>query len=222
MAAGPLTQVSDIVVPEIFTGYIQQLTEEKSRLIQSGAVARSPIIDQFLAGGGITFNVPSFRDLDSTDADRVSTDTPHAEFTGGVASPDPQKIETDTEIGIRLSRNQSWSSADLAAALAGTDPMSAIGDRVASYWVRRLQLIFVATQQGVIADNDANDSGDYTNDVSGASYVAGVTDFSAEAFIDATLSRLGLDRTPGWTPATFSGMAADRIGAWLFQIYEVF
>ena len=52
MAAGPLTQVSDIVVPEIFTGYIQQLTEEKSRLIQSGAVARSPIIDQFLAGGG--------------------------------------------------------------------------------------------------------------------------------------------------------------------------
>lgn len=188
MAAGPITQVSDIVVPAIFTGYIQQLTEDKSRLIQSGAVARSPVIDQFLAGGGLTFNVPSFRDLDGSDADRVSTDSPHAEFTGGVATPDPQKIETDTEVGIRLSRNQSWSSADLAAALAGPDPMSAIGERVAAYWTRRLQLILVAVMNGVIADNTANDSGDYTNDISGASYVAGVTDFSAEAFIDTTLT----------------------------------
>jgi len=187
MAAGPLTQVSDIVVPEIFTGYSIQLTEEKSRLVQSGALVRSPLLDQHLAGGGITFNAPSFRDLDN-DAERVSTDTPHEGFTGGVASPDPQKILTLTEVAVRLSRNQSWSSADLAAALAGADPMSAIGDRVAAYWARRLQLCFVATVQGIIADNTANDAGDYTNDVSGGGYLPGVTDFSAEAFIDTTLT----------------------------------
>ncbi len=37
MAAGPTTRVADVVVPEIFTPYTQQLTEEKSRIIQSGS-----------------------------------------------------------------------------------------------------------------------------------------------------------------------------------------
>ena len=187
MAAGPLTQVSDVVVPEIFTPYIQQLTEEKSRIIQSGAAVRDGFIDGLLAGGGITFNVPSFRDLDN-DADRVSTDTPHAEFSGGVASPDPAKVETDQEVAVRLSRNNSWSSADLTSALAGKDPMESIASRVAAYWTRRLQAVFVATVNGVVSDNDANNGGDYTNDISGGAFIDGVTNFSAEAMIDAAVT----------------------------------
>lgn len=195
MATGPVTQVSDIVVPEIFTPYVQQLTEEKSRLVQSSAVMRSDFLDQFLSGGGTTINVPSFRDLDN-DADNVSTDDVSdliaADFNAGTPNPrldaDPLKIETSTEIAVRLSRNNSWSSADLAAALAGRDPMDAIASRVAYYWTRRLQAAFIATINGIILDNTANDSADYTNDISAASYVAGVTDFSAEAFLDAALT----------------------------------
>lgn len=190
MAAGPITLVSDIVVPAIFTPYVQQLTEEKSRIIQSGIAQRNAMIDSMLAGGGLTFSVPSFRDLDS-DADRVSTDTAHAEF-GGAAEPNPQKIQTSTEIAVRLSRNNSWSSADLTAALAGPDPMDAIAGRLATYWSRRLQAAFIATMNGVIADNtaapsgsDTHTAGDFTVDKSGASFVDGVTNFSAEAFIDA-------------------------------------
>ena len=193
MADGPITQVADVVVPEIFTPYVQQLTEQKARLIQSGAMVRDPAIDQLLAGGGLTFNVPSWRDLDNDD-ERVSTDSVPAEYTGGVADPDPKKIESDTEIAVRLSRNNSWSTADLAATLAGADPAGAIADRVAYYWARRLQAAFVATMKGIFADNDAAPAGtehtqyDLTNDISGASYVAGVTDFSAEAFLDAALT----------------------------------
>ncbi|MCK5612909.1 hypothetical protein KAR91_64140 [Candidatus Pacearchaeota archaeon] len=187
MAAGPSTRVSDVVVPEIFTPYVQQLTEQKARIIQSGIAVRDPAIDELLAGGGLTFNVPSFRDLDD-DTDRVSTDTPSIEYSGGTADPDPFKIETSQEVAVRLNRNNSWSSADLAAVLAGTDPMEAIAARVAFYWTRRLQAVFVATMNGVIADNTSGDAGDYTNDISGASYVAGVTDFSAEAFLDAAVT----------------------------------
>lgn len=193
MAAGPITQISDIVVPSIFTNYVQQYTESKSRLIASGAVVRDPAIDALLAGGGLTFNLPSFKDLDD-DSDRVSTDSIPVEYTSGVAAPDPAKIGTATEIGVRLNRNQSWSSADLAAALAGADPAMAIANRVGDYWVRRMQAAFVATIQGVFADNDAAPSGiehtryDLTNDISGAAYVPGVTDFSAEAFLDAALT----------------------------------
>ncbi|HNQ99226.1 MAG TPA: major capsid protein, partial [Trueperaceae bacterium] len=48
-----------------------------------------------------------------------------------------------------------------------------------------LQAATVATMNGVIADNAANDSGDYAVDISGVSFVDGVTNFSAEAFLDA-------------------------------------
>lgn len=194
MATGPTTRVADIVTPEIFTPYTQQLTEQKARIIQSGLAVRDPAIDALLAGGGLTFNVPSFRDLDD-DADRVSTDTsvpfadPDATLPAGVERPpNPLKIQTAQEVAVRLSRNNSWSSSDLAAALAGTDPMEVIADRVAFYWTRRLQAAFIATWNGVIADNVTNDSGDYVNDISGASYSAGVTDFSAEAFLDAAVT----------------------------------
>lgn len=185
MASG-VTRIADVVVPEIFTPYVQQMTEEKSRLIQSGAIARDQILDAALAGGGLTFNEPSFRDLDNDD-DNVSSDDPSVDST-------PNKIGSATEIQVRLSRNNSWSSMDLAGDLAGADPMSAIATRVSNYWMRRLQLAFVSTMKGVFADNDAAPAGtehvqgDMTHDIKGTGFVDGVTNFSAEAFIDAALT----------------------------------
>lgn len=199
MAAGPATRVSDIIVPAIFTPYTQNLTTEKSRLIQSGLLVRDEAIDALLAGAGLTFQMPSMKDLDN-EAERISNDS-SAVFNTADASanaagsgnsperqPDPKKVGSFQEIGVRLSRNNSWSSMDLAATLAGKDPMETIANRVAYYWTRRLQAAFMATWKGVIADNTANDAGDYTRDVSGASFVQGVTNFTAEAFLDATLT----------------------------------
>jgi hypothetical protein len=184
MAAGT-TAVSDVVVPQLFGGYVQQLTEEKSRLIQSGAVARDAALDEFLSGGGLTMHAPSWKDLEN-DADNVSSDT-----TG---TSTPNKIGSADEIVVRLSRNNSWATADLSAALAGSDPADAIASRVADYWVRRAQAAFVATMKGVFADNAAAPTAtehvqnDMTFDVSGAVFADGVTNFSAESFIDATLT----------------------------------
>lgn len=185
MAAGAGT-VSDVVVPEVFSPYVQQLTEEKSRIIQSGAAVRDAALDVVLAGGGLTFNEPSFKDLDN-DADNVASATLATTST-------PNKIGTATEIQVRLSRNNSWSSGDLAADLAGADPMQAIANRVAAYWVRRLQVAFIASVTGVYADNAAAPTGtehvqnDMTHDVSGVGFVDGVTNFSAEAFLDAAVT----------------------------------
>lgn len=193
MATGPTTLISDVVVPEIFTPYVQQLTEEKSRMIASGAVVRDPAIDQLLAGGGLTFEVPSFKDLDNED-ENVSTDVADDDFTGGSDNSAPKKTGTSQETAVRLNRNQSWSSSDLTAALAGVDPMDSIAARVSTYWSRRLQAAFVATMKGIFADNDAAPSGsehvqgDMTNDVKGASFVDGVTNFTAEAFLDAAVT----------------------------------
>lgn len=194
MAAGPITQVSDVVVPAIFTPYAQNLTEQKARLIQAGAVVRDEELDRLLAGGGLTFNAPSFKDLDN-DSERTSTDSVPFNYTGGTADPDPLKIGTLTEVAVRVNRNNSWASSDLASVLAGKDPMEAIAGRVAYYWTRRMQALFIAVLTGIFADNDAAPSGsdthvqgDLTHDISGASYTAGVTDFSAEAFLDTALT----------------------------------
>lgn len=177
------TRLSDLIVPAVFTPYKQQITEQKSRLIQSGAVVRSAMLDSFLAGAGLTVNAPSFRDL-AQDDENTSTDDPAQLST-------PKKIGTAQEIAVRLSRNQSWSSMDLNAALIGVDPLEAIAQRVGYYWTLRAQAAFIATMKGIFADNDAapvgseHVQGDLTIDVSGSSYSAGVTDFSAGAFIDA-------------------------------------
>lgn len=183
MASG-VTRIADVVVPEIFSPYVQQMTQEKSRLIRSGAITLDAQLNSALAGGGLTFNEPSFKDLDN-DAENVSTDDPATDST-------PNKIGTATEIQVRLSRNNSWSSMDLSGDLAGADPVQAIANRVSDYWTRRQQAAFVATLNGVFADNAAAPTGtehvqnDMTHDVSGASFVDGVTNFSAESFIDAT------------------------------------
>ncbi len=190
-----LVQISDVVVPEIFTPYVQQITEEKARLIQAGVLSADDLMNNLLAGGGLTFNIPSWQDL-ANDADNVSTDAEAdiqaADFGAGTPATRldaaPLGHSTSTEIAVRLSRNQSWSSSDLAAALAGSDAMASIAGRVGFYWARRLQAVFVATFNGVIADNVANDAGDYENDISGGAFIDGVTNFSAEAFLDAAVT----------------------------------
>lgn len=190
MAAG-VTRLSDVIVPSVFTPYKQQLTTQLSALIASGAMVLDPAMSALLANEGLTFNTPSFKDLDD-DAENISSDDPTVHSS-------PNKIQTAQEVSVRLSRNNSWSSMDLTADLLGSDPMQAIGRRVAAYWTRRLQGAFIATMKGVFAMNAAAPTGgsthtqnDMTRDISGIGagglYEAGVTNFSAEAFIDAGLT----------------------------------
>jgi len=182
MAAG-VVRVSDVVVPQIFGPYVQLLTEQKSRLVRSGAIVSDARLAQVLAGGGLTFNEPSWKDLDN-DVENVSSDDP-AVFSN------PNKIGTLNEIQVRMNRNNSWSTMDLTGDLAGSDPAQAIANRVSDYWVRRMQAAFLAVMAGVFADNtaapsgtDTHVTGDLTYDIKGASFVAGTTNFSAEAYLN--------------------------------------
>ena len=194
MAIGPSTQIADVVVPEIFTPYMQQMTEEKARLVQAGVLTRSTMLDQFLAGGGKTFDMPSWKPLDN-DADNVSTDAvaDRIEASNADAWPSsaedsiPRKTGTSDEVAVRLSRNQSWGSADLSEALAGDDPMDSVASEVAYYWARRMQAAFIATCQGVSKDNGVNDSGDLAHDIA-ASAFSTATRFNANAYLRAKLT----------------------------------
>lgn len=181
-----VTKLADLVIPVQYLPYIQQETEVKSRLVQSGVLVPDAALDAALVGGGKTFSEPSFRDLPD-DADNVSSDN---DATTATAS----KITTSEEIQVRLSRNAVWSSMDLANDIAGSDPLQSVITRASSYRARRLQDAFIATIKGVFADNAAAPSAsehvlnDMTVDISGSSFSDGITNFSAEAVIDAKLT----------------------------------
>lgn len=168
-------RISDIIVPEVFNPYVLNLTKEMSAFVQSGVMVNNPTLNTFLGGGGITTNVPLLNDIPNDDAN-ISNDDPAVNSV-------PNKIGSSQEVTVRLSRNNSWSSMDLVAALAGVDPMDAIATRVASYWVRQQQRLVLNILIGLIADNIANDGGDYVRDITANTAAASL--FSAAAFLDA-------------------------------------
>lgn len=172
-------RLSDVVIPEVFTEYIQVRTAELSEFRNSGVLVDSPRINELLSGGANTFNVPFFNDL-AQDDPNVSSDDP-ASFS--VA----KKISTGQEIAQRHNLNQSWSSMDLVDPLSGTDPVGVITSLVGGYWGRAENRMIVAACEGIFADNEANDSGDMLNDIAlgSAGTPTSVNLISAEAVIDA-------------------------------------
>lgn len=185
-----VVKIADVIVPDEFTGYTQQLTEEKSRLIASGAIVRDPSVDGLLAGAGLTFTMPSWEDLDD-DEENISNDDDTDEASTG-------KIGTGAEIAIRLNRNHGWSSMSLVKDLINEDPLAAIGGRVATYWVSRQDHLFIATMNGVFSNNDKATPGggavqgdltlDISADGSGGTFEDGVTNFSTDAVQDTCLT----------------------------------
>lgn len=70
---------------------------------------------------------------------------------------------------------------NLASELSGSNAIARIQDRATAYWTRQLQSRLIASLNGVLADNQANSSGDMVFDATGEASPA----FSATHVIDA-------------------------------------
>lgn len=149
--AGP-TRISDVIVPETFNAYMMVSTTETADVFKSGIVQPNADMARNLSGGGYVFQTPFWNDLASTGSK--------------IGSDDPAKILTPDKIGSsklkfrRQFRTNAWSSADLASELAGDNPMTRIQSRVSEWWNRDFNSITIATLNGVINSNIANNSGD--------------------------------------------------------------
>lgn len=141
-----VTKISDVIVPEIFTPYVIEKTAEKSNILNSGIAVANPKLDELVTAGGLTMNMPFWQDLKGED-EVLSDATPLT----------PNKIGADKDVACLLMRGNAWGANELAGALAGDDPMAAIGDRVADYWARREQKVLVSVLQGVFASTDMTD-----------------------------------------------------------------
>lgn len=168
-----LTQLSDVVVPEVFFTYMAKDTMTKSAIFNSGAVRQDPALAEKLAGGGEIFQIPYWKDLTDGEAQAVDDDPSH------LITPD--KIGTFKMRAPRQFRAKAWSDADLVAELAGSDPMDRIRSRVGAWWARQFQTQLIQTLKGVFADNTANDSADMTYDAT----AVGTGVMTAEAILEA-------------------------------------
>lgn len=172
MAANPLTtttKISDVIVPELFTPYVIEKTAEKSRILTSGIAMANPKLNELVTAGGLTMNMPYWKDL--TGDDEVLSDS---------VALTPGKIDADKDIAALLMRGRAWGANELAGALAGDDPMAAIGDRVSDYWARQEQKTLVSVLKGVFASSSM---AGHVSDITGNTGSAAV--IGAEAVLDA-------------------------------------
>lgn len=178
-----ITRISDILVPAIWVRYLRERTAANSRLFQSGAVANDPTIDAEIQRGGNSVNLPFWQDLGSDGTvDGVQGDDPTSNLT-------PGKIEADQQLAAVLRRVVSFGAADLAAALAGDDPMGVAADRIAPFWDRRFNAVAIETIKGALAALDAEKAGSGIHNVSVTTGTAVLID--ADAVIDARINTLG-------------------------------
>ena len=172
-----ITKISDVIVPELFNPYVINRTMELSELFKSGIVAQSPELDRLASEAARTHNMPFFEDL-AGDAQNVVEDT-DIEF---------RKITSNKDVSTTIMRQNAWGATNLSAALAGADPMKAIGDLVAGYWSREMQKELINLLGGVFGSYTEESEtvtplADHILDIS--SQTGSAANISASAFIDA-------------------------------------
>lgn len=178
------TRLTNVVIPEIFTGYTVEQSIYKSRLFLSNVIEQNAGISQLLSGGGTTFNLPFWQDVAGTSGD-IPSETVATTINNMAAK---------AQVFRRQTRNKAWGSNDLASVFAGSDPLDALQTMVIDYWAQALDKVTIASAQGVIADNIANDAGDLVLNISAASGAAAV--FNSDAVIEAQ-AKLGENGTVG-------------------------
>jgi len=129
---------SDIIIPEIFTPYLIEETTKRDAFLASGVVQPMAELNA-TEDGGDYINVPFYAaNLASTF--EVLTDS---------SSLTPGKITADKQRAAVVHRGNAFESRDLAAMAAGSDPMAAIGQKLASYIANERQKDLLSCCAGV-------------------------------------------------------------------------
>lgn len=176
------TKIADVIVPELFNPYIINRTMELSALFQSGIVVNSPEFDALASEAARTHNMPFFEDLNG-----------ESEATLEGVKMTPAKIGSNKDVSTTILRQKMWGATNLAAALAGSDPMRAIGNLVAAYWARDMQAELIAILSGVFGSFTEGEEGNTTTVCRMEDHILDLTGqkseaakcISASAFIDA-------------------------------------
>jgi len=138
---------SDVIVPEVFTAYVDEAVTTRSAFLNSGVIQPLEILNA--QEGGDFINVPSWSANLTGDAEVLSDST----------SLTPGKIGAEKQICPVLHRGRAWEVRTLAALAAGDDPMGAIGRKVAEYISHQQQKDVFSILKGVFGPLTSNTTG---------------------------------------------------------------
>lgn len=134
--------LSDVIVPVVFQDYYVQVAVETAAVFRSGLVTTNDKIAIPAKGKVVTGLF--WDDLDGDD-------TVLDDATDLVASV----IGANEEQAVILFRGKAWKRSDLAAMVAGSDPLALLGGMVGNFWARRYNLAAISTLKGSLNSNAA-------------------------------------------------------------------
>ena len=175
----PATKLSDVIIPELYTPYVVNRTMEQSTLFQSGIITNNAEFDRLASEAAPIHNMPFFEDLTGDSEDIIED-----------ADLVAKKITSNQDVSTTIRKANLWAATDLSAALAGSDPMAAIGNLEAGYWVREYQKILIQILSGAFGSYTNGESEtvtpleDHILDIASMGSAA-AQKISASAFIDA-------------------------------------
>jgi hypothetical protein len=133
------TKRADVIIPEIFNPYIEEQTTLRNAFISSGVV--TPMAELNAADGGDFINLPNW----------VANLSGAAEVLTDSTSLTPGNIVADKQRAVILHRGRAFGARDLSGLAAGSDPLAAIGNKVAAYIVNEQQKDLLAVLNGAFA-----------------------------------------------------------------------
>lgn len=129
------------IVPSKFTSYTLDRTTALSALVRSGIATADRIVAQLINGtpaGGRFITMPHFDALSGDDDVFSESDVSVSNVTTGACN------------ATLLMRQKAWGATDLARVLGGSDPMAAIGNLVADWWLEKEQAIYLSILRGIL------------------------------------------------------------------------
>lgn len=189
------TSLADVIVPEIFNPYFRELSTRVNAFFTSGIIAPVPDLN-FGARGGVQIQMPFWKALG--ERAQLLDDTQDLEI---------KKIDVEQDVAVQHARALVYGGTDLAAALAGDDPMDAVAAGIAENWSMEFNMQLIATLKGAMGALLAESPDVNSLDISGLSGSAAYID--AASFIDAS-------QTLGDARARVSGVLMhSAVNSWL-------
>ena len=157
-------RLADVIYGPRFLSTTIQRIAQLSRIRNSPIMSADATIAAFANAPGDLVQMPFWNDLDGPS--NVSTDDPAQNAV-------PDKINQGEDRARKIRRNKGFQTARLVSAMIGEDPLDAVAQLIAEYWVREEQRILSTQVKGVfgsagmagnnldVASEDANISGVY-------------------------------------------------------------
>lgn len=147
-------------IPEIQTPYVNERSTTLSALWRSGIVQTNASMTGGLSSDtqhGNRVTVPFNLSIEDEDA-TVGSYTLANKIT-------PTRVDNSLYTFHATTRAKSWTTADLDRIVVGHNPVGVLTEQIGSFWANNYQKDLLASCQGMIADNIANDSSDMVNNI---------------------------------------------------------